>query len=95
MFPGDLCVLSLSLSHICVGLQVITLFVLGSAGGCQKRLRDDVGSDDKDFIKRMKGDFDRPLTRFSDSQGFSGDFKPSNSPPKHCSGLVVNMLEYI
>ncbi|XP_065808354.1 spermatid perinuclear RNA-binding protein [Labrus bergylta] len=29
--------------------------------GCHKRLRDDVGSDDRDFIKRIKGDFDHRL----------------------------------
>lgn len=34
---------------------------LHSAGGCQKRLREDTGSDDRDFIKRMKGDFDQQL----------------------------------
>lgn len=34
---------------------------LRSTGGCQKRLREDTGSDDRDFIKRMKGDFDHSL----------------------------------
>lgn len=39
-----------------------------SAGGYQKRLREDVGSDDRDFIKRMKGDFDHRLACFKESQ---------------------------
>ncbi|KAI3372114.1 hypothetical protein L3Q82_006970 [Scortum barcoo] len=32
-------------------------------GGCQKRLRDDVGPDDRDFIKRMKGKMDADRCR--------------------------------
>lgn len=39
-----------------------------SAGGCQKRLREDIGADDRDFIKRMKGDFDHRLACFKESQ---------------------------
>lgn len=41
---------------------------LRSIGGCQKRLREDTGSDDRDFIKRMKGDFDHRLTCFRETQ---------------------------
>lgn len=49
----------------CVGWSVCFFF---SAGGCQKRLRDDVGPDDRDFIKRMKGDFNYRFSCFKDSQ---------------------------
>lgn len=42
--------------------QVI-LVCLHPAGSCQKRFREDVGSDDRDFIKRMKGDFDTLVSR--------------------------------
>lgn len=45
-----------------VMFQVI-LVCLHPAGGCQKRFREDVGSDDRDFIKRMKGDFDTLVSR--------------------------------
>ncbi|MEQ2293856.1 hypothetical protein AMECASPLE_037740 [Ameca splendens] len=34
-------------------------------GGCQKRPREDSGCEDRDFIKRMKGDLNHQLTGFS------------------------------
>lgn len=49
-----------------VTLQVMVC--LRSAGSCQKRFREDVGSDDRDFIKRMKGDFDHRHACFRESQ---------------------------
>lgn len=48
-------------------LQVMAACLL-SAGSCQKRFREDVGSDDRDFIKRMKGDFDHCHSCFRESQ---------------------------
>lgn len=50
-----------SLVSLCGMMMFVCVFVSRSAGGCQKRLREDVGSDDRDFIKRMKGDFDHRL----------------------------------
>lgn len=47
--------------------QVMVVHLL-SAGSCQKRFRQDVGSDDRDFIKRMKGDFDHRHSCFTESQ---------------------------
>lgn len=52
---------------------------LHSAGGCQKRLREDIGSDDRDFIKRMKGDFEHRLSCFKESQLALDD--PNPLPP--------------
>ncbi len=63
MCLDDLCVFSVSVCDVS-GDQSVCLF----AGGCQKRLREDVGSDDRDFIKRMKGDFDHRLSSFKESQ---------------------------
>lgn len=64
MCSDDPCVLSLSVCDVSGDRSVC----FRSAGGCQKRLREDVGSDDRDFIKRMKGDFDHPLASFKESQ---------------------------
>lgn len=52
---------------------------LHSAGGCQKRLREDIGSDDRDFIKRMKGDFEHRLSCFRESHLAPDD--PNPLPP--------------
>lgn len=41
-----------------------------SAGGCHKRHREDIGSDDRDFIKRAKGDFNHRVAFFRES-GFA------------------------
>lgn len=49
---------------------------LHSAGGCQKRLREDIGSDDRDFIKRMKGDFEHRLSCFRESRSALDDPNP-------------------
>lgn len=50
---------------VCGSSVSVMVVCLHPAGGCQKRFREDVGSDDRDFIKRMKGDFD---TRFREAQ---------------------------
>lgn len=63
MCVTDLWFLTVSLQDVS-GDQSVCLC---SAGGCQKRLREDVGSDDRDFIKRMKGDFDHQFSCFSGS----------------------------
>lgn len=48
------------IGRLYVMFHVLSLRFL-SAGGCQKRLRDDAGPDDRDFIKRLKGDFDHHI----------------------------------
>lgn len=68
---------SACLEVVCVCLwQPVMVVCLHPAGGCQKRFREDVGSDDRDLIKRMKGDFD---TRFRVSAGSDHLDPPSSS----------------
>lgn len=78
------CILSLGLCDVSGDHSVCFC----SAGGCQKRLREDVGSDDRDFIKRMKGDFVHRLACLKESQVAQMIEILFLSPLKHYSGLV-------
>lgn len=63
-----MCYLCVCVLCASIGTFQVMVACLLSAGSCQKRFREDVGSDDRDLIKRMKGDFDRYHCCFRDSQ---------------------------
>lgn len=54
--------------RVCPLRSQVMVASLLSAGSCQKRFREDAGSDDRDFIKRMKGDFGHRHSCFRESQ---------------------------